>query len=74
MPNTTASTKVNHADLPTLSGQPVTIRFTSDESERRGTVSTYDSVNQKVRINQGKRHFWMPSVNTTAHIIRVENP
>lgn len=73
MPNTAASTKVNHADLPNLLGQSVVIRFTNDESEKRGVVSVYDSVNQKVRINQGKRHFWVPSVNTTAHIIRVEN-
>jgi len=73
MPTTSASTKVNHADLPNLSGQSVVVRFTSDESEKRGTVSTYDSGNQKVRINQGKRHFWVPSVNTTSHIIRVEN-
>jgi hypothetical protein len=73
MPTTAASTKVTHVDLPTLSGQPVTIRFTNDESEKRGIVSAYDSVNKKVRINQGKRHFWVPSINTAAHTIRVEN-
>lgn len=73
MSTAAASTKVNHADLPNLSGQSVVVRFTADESEKRGVVSAYDSVNHKVRINQGKRHFWVPSVNTTDHIIRVEN-
>lgn len=51
-------------------GTPVVVRFTADESERIGKVGAYDSVNQKIRIDKGKRHFWITSLDTGAHIIR----
>lgn len=51
-------------------GTPVVIRFTADESEKIGKLGAYDSINQKLRIDQGKRHFWITSLDTPAHIIR----
>lgn len=65
--------KVNNADLPTLIGQRVVVRQTADESQRIGIAAAYDAVNQKVRIDQGKGHFWVSAINTPAHYIYVDN-
>ena len=66
-------TKVNNTDLPTLIGQRVVVRYTADASERRGIVGANDATNSKVRIDQGKGHFWVSSINTPAHYIFVDN-
>jgi hypothetical protein len=63
--------KIANSALTTQIGTTVTIRFTADESERTGKVGAYDSVKQLLRIDwHGKKHFWISSLDTPAHIIR----
>ncbi len=65
----TIQSKLTNSALPNMIGQSVTIRFTSDESNKTGKVGAYDSVKQMVRIDQGKRHFWITALDTAAHIV-----
>lgn len=66
-------TKVNNADLQGLMGQRVRIRLAVNTHDRIGVVGAYDSVNQKIRIDQDKTHFWITAINTTAHSISIDN-
>lgn len=61
--------KVSNSALATQIGATVTVRFTADESNKTGRVGAYDSVKQLIRMDQGKRHFWITSLDSPAHII-----
>ena len=56
------------ADLPNQNGQRVVVRSTIDGSERRGIIGAKDTVNNKVRVDQGKGHFWQ---STTANNVYI---
>lgn len=65
--------KVNNSDLQGLMGQRVRIRLAVNAHDRIGVVGAYDSINQKIRIDQDKTHFWITALNTTAHSISIDN-
>lgn len=54
--------------LSSLIGTTVVVRSTLDGSERRGIIRANDSVNNKVRIDQGKGHFWQSTTTTGVYI------
>ena len=66
-------TKVNNSALQSLMGQRVRFRFAANAPDKVGTVGAYDSVNQKIRIDQDKTHFWITALDTAAHSISLDN-